>query len=304
MIEEDRPSGPDVEHRQGSKTINHSGQKWLRAETRRRLLAQKFAEAEVKRNTILNILQKNKMVEDELANMTDSKLISEASVSIFFGLTISKLKDFIHAGKFEGPTFKEASLSPPGVKLNKTQYKAQTAESIEKDCDNDNPCLVWLAWKLRSTKVVLKAPPVPTLSTSLTLPQFTVVYAGPAVDKCPSHYLQNLTWVETLKATVKGVQFGNVDDVMIQQAMKLLPAMQQRLLLCIDDYVDLSKHHHHTLDFVRDNLPAMAAIRCLIGQTVDRLEMFGVDESLLRYPKEVVDGYFSFPYQMHLDILN
>ena len=95
MIEEDRPSVADTEHRQGAKTINHSGQKRLRAEKRRRLLAKKFAEAEVKRNTILNILQKSTIVEDELANMTESKLISDTSVKCFLGLTISKLKDFI-----------------------------------------------------------------------------------------------------------------------------------------------------------------------------------------------------------------
>ena len=79
------------------------------------------------RKTILNILEKNKNVEDELANMTESGLISDASVANFLGLTVSKLKDFIHARKFEGPVYKEASLSPPGVKLNKTQFKTQRA---------------------------------------------------------------------------------------------------------------------------------------------------------------------------------
>ena len=69
-------------------------------------------------------------------------------------------------------------LSPPAVKINKTQFKTQTAESIENDCNSERPCYVWLAWKLRSSEVVLKAPPVPTLSTGLTLPEFTVVYAG------------------------------------------------------------------------------------------------------------------------------
>ena len=101
------------------------------------------------------------------------------------------MKDCIHARKFEGHVFKEVSLSPPDVKLNKTLFKAQTEESIERDSNSDRPCYVWLAWKLRSSEVVLKAPPVPTLSTSITLPQFTVVlvYAGATVEKCPSHYL-------------------------------------------------------------------------------------------------------------------
>ena len=295
MIEEDRPSGADAEHCQGAKTINHSGQKRLRAEKRRRLLANKFAEAEVTRKTILNILTKNKNVEDELANMTESGLVSDASIACFLELTVAKLKDFIHTRKFEGPVFKEASLSPPGVKINKTQFKTQTAESIENDCNSERPCYVWLAWKLRSSEVVLKAPPVPTLSTGLTLPEFTVVYAGAEDLKCPSNYLQNSTWVETLKATVKGVRFGNVDDDMIERSKKLLPAMQQRLHFHIEEFVHPTKYGHWTLDFVRDNLPAMAAIKCLIGQAVDRLEMFGVNECLLRYPGEILneDVFFS-----------
>ena len=83
VIEQDRPSGADAEHRQGAKTINHSGQKRLRAEKRRRLLAKKFAEGEVTRKTILNILEKNQSVEDELVNVTESGLISDASITCF-----------------------------------------------------------------------------------------------------------------------------------------------------------------------------------------------------------------------------
>ena len=117
---------------------------------------------------------------------------------------------------------------------------------------------------------------MPTLSTGLTLPEFTVVYAGAEDLKCPSHYLQNSTWVETLKATVKGVRFGNVDDDMIERSKKLLPAMQRRLHFHIEEFVHPTKYEHWTLDFVRDDLPAMAAIKCPIDQAVDRLEMFGV----------------------------
>ena len=142
---------------------------------------------------------------------------------------------------------------------------------------------------------MLKAPPVPTLASGLTLPEFTVVYGGAADDKCPSHYLQNSTWVETLKATVKGVRFGEVDDGMVERAKILLPAMQQRLVQHIEEFVHPSKYRHYTLDFVRDNLPAMAAIKCLVGQVVDRLELFGVDECLLWCPGEVLeeDVFFS-----------
>ena len=93
MIEEDRPSGADAEHCQGAKTINHSGQKRLRAEKRRRLLAKKFGEAEVTKKIILNILTKNKNVKDEFANMTESGLVSGASIACFLELTVAKLKD-------------------------------------------------------------------------------------------------------------------------------------------------------------------------------------------------------------------
>ena len=83
MIEEDRPSGADAEHRQGAKTINRSGQKRLRAEKQRSLLAKKFSEAEVTRKTILDILAMNKNVKDESANMTESGLISDTSIACF-----------------------------------------------------------------------------------------------------------------------------------------------------------------------------------------------------------------------------
>ena len=92
------------------------------------------------RKTILNILEKNKSFEDELVNMTETALISDASIACFLGLTVPKLKVFIHARKFERHVFKEVSLSPPGVKLNKTLFKTQTEELIEKKCYSDRPC--------------------------------------------------------------------------------------------------------------------------------------------------------------------
>ena len=84
---------------------------------------------------------------------------------------------------------------------------------------------------------MLKAPPVLTLSTGLTQPEFAVVYVGAEDLKCQSHYLQNWTWVETLKATVKGIRFGNVDGDMIERPKKLLPAMQHRLHFNIEEFV-------------------------------------------------------------------
>ena len=68
--------------------------------------------------------------------------------------------------------------------------------------------------------------------------------------------------------------------------------------------MDPSKHGEYTLDFVRNNLPVMAAIKCLIGQIVDQPEMFGVDECLLQHPGEVSGGDVFLPFQMHPEILD
>ena len=91
---------------------------------------------------------------------------------------------------------------------------------------------------------MLKAPPIPILSTGLTLPEFTVVNASVEDLKCTSHYFQNSIWVEMLKATVKGIRFGNMDDDMIECSKKLLLAMQQRLHFLIEEFVHPTKYGH------------------------------------------------------------
>jgi hypothetical protein len=55
------------------------------------------------------------------------------------------------------------------------------------------PCLVWLAWKLCSSPLVLKEGPVPVMDVSFHTPMFTVIYATPATAKLPSHYSENTT---------------------------------------------------------------------------------------------------------------
>ena len=140
-ILEDRPCGAEAEHRQGSKTINALEQKRLRAEKRRGILAKKHSEAVVKTNIISNILDRNKMVESELRSRAASKSFEDATVSDFLLLSIAKLKDFIHPRKFTGHQFRERQLARPDTNLNKTVYPKQTAQSIEEDCSDKNPCL-------------------------------------------------------------------------------------------------------------------------------------------------------------------
>ena len=54
--------------------------------------------------------------------------LSEATVQQFLGLTISQLKDFIHARKFNGRTFQESKLvgSAGNIKKHYTGPKQQT----------------------------------------------------------------------------------------------------------------------------------------------------------------------------------
>ena len=54
--------------------MNARGQQRLRKEKRRKHLAKSFKDAEVERNTILDILRKNKSVEEELALTQESNL--------------------------------------------------------------------------------------------------------------------------------------------------------------------------------------------------------------------------------------
>ena len=131
-------------------------------------------------------------------------------------------------------------------------------------------------------------PALPILNTRLQMPGFTITYAGRMSKKWPSEYLLSNAWVETLKSTVKGVSFGAAENSMIDEAKLLALAMYQRLDLRIadPDCVNVRRHHHYTLDFFRDNIPAMATVLCLSGQVVDHLKLFRIDECLLVRPKE------------------
>ena len=167
-IEEDRPSGADSEHKQSAKTINAMGQRKKRDEKRRKKMAKEYDEAVTTRNTISNICNSNIAVENKIKStiganeMLDDVLaasLDEAKVATFLARTSAELKDFIHVRKFTDGKFHQSRLTGSDGKLNKTQYVGQSAESIEQNSNEESPCLVWLAWSIRSQPIVLEIPP-------------------------------------------------------------------------------------------------------------------------------------------------
>ena len=96
-----------------------------------------------------------------------------------------------------------------------------TAEAIEKDCNNDNPCLVWLAWSLRSNDLVLKIPELPALDIRVPVPSFTIPVTGIETSKLPSNYLRKDSWIKSLKRAVKGVTFVAIDDALMMHVDRL-----------------------------------------------------------------------------------
>ena len=113
-----------------------------------------------------------------------------------------------------------------------------------------------------------------------------------------------------MKSTVKGVRFEMVDDKMIDRASALKLKLQQRLDLHISDTtrVDRRRREHYTLDFVRDNIPAMAAALCLCGHVAEDLSSFGMDECLLVHPNNssndnVFKSFVDHPMGAQLDNL-
>ena len=153
-VEKDRPAGAGAhaEHLQYAKAINHTGHRRKREELRREKTDEKYREAEVGWNIISLILENNNKVEEELSDF------HATTVGQFMKLSVAKFKPFIHVRKFTGRTFQESKLRKGNQTLNKVLYRDMTAEAIEKDCNNDNPCLVRLAWSLRLNDLVLKIP--------------------------------------------------------------------------------------------------------------------------------------------------
>jgi len=173
-LDYERPSGADVEHRQPAKTISAKAQKKLHEEKRRRKLTEKHLKAAADHDIINIILGRNHGVEQELLGMRD-EISTLADVTVGDLMKLKKpqserLKAFIHARKFIGREFKQSQLIGSDGILNLVRYKNQTAEQIEAGCSEDEPCLVWYAWKVRSDEIVLKATELPALDLPAVLP--------------------------------------------------------------------------------------------------------------------------------------
>ena len=171
-VEKDRPSGADSEHKQSAKTINAKAQQQKRVEQRRMKMALKFTEDTKTRNAIINIIDRNRAVENKIKSAivtaiglddVTAALLNDAKVATFLACNAKELTDFTHVRKFNDATFHKSKLTGADGKLNRTVTRTQTAKSIEQNCSKESPCLVWLAWKLRSQPIVLEMPPEPFL---------------------------------------------------------------------------------------------------------------------------------------------
>jgi len=259
----------------------------MKRQSERKIILKDNRDKVVECATIREILNRNTAVEAKLRTCAvneDHADLASLTVHQFLTLNSSQLQDFVHARKFVGKTFEKSKLVGADGKLNKTRYKTQTAESIEKDCSEEEPCLVWHAWRLRSQALVLKPREEPDLNTSFQAPKFSVVYARPAVAKKPSEYLKSQPWVDSLKSVVKGVGAVAITNELMDNADSLALALEPRLDLHIDDRVDLSRQDHFTLRFTRDNLSSMAAAMCLVGHVVSHVDTYRLDERLLALP--------------------
>ena len=269
--------------------MNAAWQRRERQKKHRIKAEKKFADA-VEEYTIVNqILSSNEATEAKLKGTTESGLLRDVTIGSILQqkLTVAQLKDFIHCRKFEGRTFKESKLLGGSNSLKKTLRRNQTAEEIESQCSEEQPCLVWLAWKLRSNELVLKRRDEPALD--LSIPQPVILFDSAndddaAVTKMPSDYLCNTNWTAAFGTTVKGVTAGVIDDGMKTNADRLVSVLQQRLNFHISERVDQSSYNHAALKFVADNLPAVAAQACLAGHVMNDVETSDFHERLLVLP--------------------
>ena len=165
-----------------------------------------------------------------------------------------------------------------------------SSESIEQNCNPANPCLVWLAWQVRSEEPnVLELPPAPEENYTLETPAYNILSARPEVEKTASEYLLNDEWVEKVKATFMGratTSTVTINDDVLKQANQLASAMISRLNCFVADRVHSSRQNHWTLSYTRDNIPPIAAAACLFGHIVDELDTYGCHECLLQSPMD------------------
>ena len=158
------------------------------------------------------------------------------------GNKTEKLKAFIHARKFKTREFEASKLSGGGGKLNVTLYPKQTASSIESNCSEAAPCLVWWACKCRAKEIILSPTAIPVIDVPNVMSQFTVTSAGPSKKRLPSKFLSDAAWLESLGAAVKGVNMITVTEQMKSTANYLCYVLDGRLNLHIASRrVDQSK---------------------------------------------------------------
>ena len=136
---------------------------------------------------------------------------------------------------------------------------------------------------------VLTLPTEPVLSAALPTPSFDAVYAGLCTateGKLPSNYLLDSKWVASIRSSIKGVNFDDVeiDSEFCDRADKLLSALEMRFQFHVAGKVDKSRWNHFTLAFVKNNLPPMAAAMCLAGHIVEDIDAYGFEECLLKFP--------------------
>lgn len=223
-------------------------------------------------------------MEKDILENTDTPSLSDARIEVFYGLSVPMLKDFIHVRRFVTKTFQESKLVASGKKFNKTLYRGQTAELIAEECSQEEPCLVWYAWSVRTEEIILKRPSLPELDTSIPTPTFEVTSSVLVNQRQPSEYLKDDEWVKALKATVKGVPFVDVNEQHVHESDILVQALEQRLDLHIAERVHVSKHHHWTVHFTRDNLAPMAAAMMLTGHMMGHFDTHSISEKLLDLP--------------------
>ena len=77
----------------------------------------------------------------------------------------------------------KAQIARSDGKLDKTCYKTQTAEDIERICSAFEPCLVWYVWFLCGEDLVLQEQEESVLDTTTTVPNFRMIYASPEEAK-------------------------------------------------------------------------------------------------------------------------
>ncbi len=284
-IEKNKPSGSHAEHLQYAKNMNNEWQRMKRHEGYARKAEEKYKKALDDFNCIDKILSSNKMIEERLEQKVPSGVLADVELDSFDKMNNNDLRDFIHCRKFNDQTFRESKLYGSNRKLNKRLSTKQTVDEMKVECSFDMPCLVWLAWKLRTEDLVLKPRQKPALQ--VVCPQSSLSFANPLeamVVKNASDYLGNSKWLEAAESSLKGVAFGAVDDGMTANADKLAPLMMQRLNTLIAARVNQKCSNHITLGFVRDNLHAIAAQMCLVGHVVSSVETSSCNDRLLVLP--------------------